>query len=140
MQSQYAMITENICSRCALKKRDWIVGGLLIVLAVAGILIYCLHPVEGTGSFAAIYQDGVLIEKLDMGDEQSTRILYNDGYNVIEITDGNVSVSEASCPDELCMKQGTISQIGAQIVCLPNRLVVRIESEQETPSVDGIVQ
>ena len=51
-----------------------------------------------------------------------------DHYNVVDIHDGTVSVTEASCKNQVCVKHGSISRSGETIVCLPNRLVVRIEN------------
>lgn len=52
-----------------------------------------------------------------------------DYYNIVEIKDGMVSVIEASCKNQVCVKHGPVSRSGESIVCLPNRLVVRIESD-----------
>ncbi|MDR7857056.1 NusG domain II-containing protein [Tissierella sp.] len=60
------------------------------------------------------------------------------GYNLVEIGDGTVRVIEASCPDELDVKQGSISAPGQIIVCLPNRLVIEIKGSSEVPGVDNI--
>ena len=54
-----------------------------------------------------------------------------DGRNYIVIRDGVCSVTEADCPDRLCVRQGTISRAGEQIICLPHHLVVSIEGRQE---------
>jgi hypothetical protein len=54
-----------------------------------------------------------------------------DYYNVVEISGGTVSVTEASCKNQVCVKHGAISRSGESIVCLPNRLVVRIENSAE---------
>lgn len=48
-------------------------------------------------------------------------------YNVVDIKGGSVSVTEASCKNQVCVKHSSISQSGESVVCLPNRLVVRIE-------------
>ena len=50
-----------------------------------------------------------------------------DYYNVVVISGGTVSVTEASCKNQVCVKHGVISRPGESIVCLPNRLVVTIE-------------
>ena len=60
------------------------------------------------------------------------------GYNLIEIGDGKVRVIEASCPDQLDVKQGYISKIGEIIVCLPNRLVIEIKGLDNERDVDYI--
>ena len=38
------------------------------------------------------------------------------------------SVSEASCPDQLCVRMGTINRAGQSIVCVPNEIVVHLLS------------
>ena len=50
-----------------------------------------------------------------------------DLYNVVTIDNGSVSVSEASCKNQVCVRHGSISHPGESIVCLPNRLIVSIE-------------
>ena len=58
-------------------------------------------------------------------DEASAQYDY---YNVVVISGGTVSVTEASCKNQVCVKHRTISKPGESIVCLPNRMVVRIEN------------
>lgn len=60
------------------------------------------------------------------------------GYNLIEIGDEEAWVIEASCPDELDIKQGRISKSGEIIVCLPNKLVIEIKGTNETGEIDYI--
>ena len=50
-------------------------------------------------------------------------------YNVVVIQDGHVSVTEASCKNQVCVDHADISYSGESIVCLPNRMVVRIEGK-----------
>ena len=61
----------------------------------------------------------------DSDDPASARYDY---YNVVEIRDGSVSVTEASCKNQVCVRHGAISKSGESIVCLPNWLVVRIDN------------
>lgn len=44
--------------------------------------------------------------------------------NVCEIKDGKVKMTQASCPDHLCMKQKAVGNHGGTIVCLPNKIVI----------------
>ena len=52
-----------------------------------------------------------------------------DQYNIVEIRDGRVSVTDSSCKNQVCVKHEPISKAGESIICLPNRLVVRIAAE-----------
>lgn len=42
-------------------------------------------------------------------------------------------MTEADCPDHLCMKQKAVDSTGGTIVCLPNKVV--IEGEKENPTM-----
>lgn len=57
-------------------------------------------------------------------DDDSTHYTY---YNTVAIKGGRVTVSSASCKNQVCVKHGSISKNGESIVCLPNRLIVTIE-------------
>lgn len=52
-----------------------------------------------------------------------------DAYNIVNIADGKVSVTEATCKNQVCVHHGEISMAGESIVCLPNRMVVRIDAQ-----------
>ena len=58
---------------------------------------------------------------------------------VIEVKDRKVRIKEAQCPNQICVKEGWISN--GVIVCLPNRVVVfvggRRESGKDLDAVTG---
>lgn len=60
--------------------------------------------------------------------------------NTIKIKDGKVHMSFASCPDQVCVRQGEISQRGETIVCLPSHMSVTIISSDELDGLAGIDQ
>ena len=48
---------------------------------------------------------------------------------------------EADCPGKDCVHTGSISKAGSAIVCLPNRLEIRIENRGDASSdVDAIAE
>ena len=74
----------------------------------------------------------------DAADRSDAASAQYDFYNVVEIKDGKVSVTEASCKNQVCVRHGAISRTGESIVCLPNRLVVRIENGEEGGGYDSV--
>lgn len=50
----------------------------------------------------------------------------NGGSNHLHIAGGQAWLSEASCPDKVCVHMGKISQAGQAIICLPNQVVIEI--------------
>ena len=53
----------------------------------------------------------------------------NGGTNHLVIEDGCAYLDYADCPDKLCVKQGKIRHGGQSLVCLPNKLAVRVVSD-----------
>ena len=51
----------------------------------------------------------------------------NGGSNTVSVRPGAVCVSHASCPDQVCVRQGWVSYSVFPIVCLPNQLVIQIK-------------
>ena len=113
------------------------------VLLLAGILLVCLGlsiPLmlpSGDARWAEIHSQGQHIKTVDLLlDQEFTVTTPEGGSNVITVKDGNIAVTEASCPDHYCMDRGFCNH-GAQIVCLPNRLVIRFEGSR---AVDAVVE
>lgn len=47
--------------------------------------------------------------------------------NVITIEDGAVYMKSATCTGQDCVKEGKISRTGRTIVCLPHKVIIKIE-------------
>lgn len=122
-----------------MKKSDiWIIV-LVLILAVGFFSVnrwmnsnYDARIVEVIDSGEVIYTGA-----LDEIDEESFRIDTDQGYNIIWIHQGVVTVIEADCRDQVCVLSRDISQPGESIVCLPHELIVRIVGTQ-TGDVDVI--
>ena len=87
---------------------------------------------RGKADMVVVYQDGREISRhLLMGNETIAIPFDGEGYNLLMISNGKASVSDADCPDRLCVSQRTISHKGECIICLPHKLVITIDSDQE---------
>ena len=118
-----------------MKTKTWI---FIFVSALALCLIFScfLLGSNADARFARITSDGHVVRTVDLSlDQEFTVPGPGGGYNIVTVQDGKIAVTEASCPDHYCMHRGFCSG-GAQIVCLPNRLVIEFLGEQE---VDGII-
>ena len=102
----------------------------LLIGAVAVSAAVLLLQGRGTrASVARITRDGVLLEEIDLTKTQAPfSFLLEDGRgrNLISVEQGRIRVSEADCPDQICVDQGWISDGTVPIVCLPHRLMVEI--------------
>ena len=122
-------------------KRDIILVLSMVIIAAAAFLIINF-AVKKDGSYAVIKVDGNVIKTLDLNSGETTIEVngYQGGVNKVVINDGKVSMTEADCPDELCVKTGKISRVGETIVCPPDRVVVEIKGSQDDDSIDSVVR
>ena len=108
-----------------MKKNDKI---LILGVLIAGIFLWIISSFRGIGKEVVIYRDGEEIHRFELMNETHLSMEYLEGQeNDIDIKGGKVSVTFATCPDQICVKQGEISEAGETIVCLPHKLVVEIE-------------
>jgi hypothetical protein len=113
---------------------------LLFFLALMGVVlcgVYFWYPRE-TAKQVVITVNGEVYGTYDPGMDQTIDIrLQGKVINVVTILDHQVFMTQADCPDHLCMKQGKISRDKETIVCLPNEVVVTMEGG-EASEFDGM--
>ena len=56
------------------------------------------------------------------------------GSNTILVQPGRICVSEADCPDRICVYQGWLTDDPIPIVCLPHRLVIALKDPTQAGS------
>ena len=118
-----------------MKTKYWIVLLSAILILCAGLSIPLLSPGEDA-LFAQIISDGKPVTTVDLRLDQSFTVTSSYGANTVTVKDGTIGVTEASCPDHYCMERGMCSS-GVQIVCLPNKLIIRFQGQQAVDSVVG---
>ena len=106
------------------------------LLALAGILFLALNHGRQEGGVAVVRVDGVEVERHSLSLNGTFPL--NGGTNILVVENGEAWVSEANCPDKVCMGMGKISRNGEFIACLPNRLLVVVEGAAEDSPVDGM--
>ncbi len=102
---------------------DIIVICLILLTSLGG---YTFAAGKSGGSKSAVIEvNGEVFGKYPMTE---TRVIDVKGKNTVEITKDYVRVIYADCPDKSDVNQGKISEEGQVIVCLPNKMLVRIEN------------
>ena len=117
-----------------MKTKMWILIIAVVLMISIVFSIWFLWPREAQS--AEVYSDGQLLFTLDLLIDQVKTVQSQFGTNVITVKDGRIAVTQADCPDHYCMDRGFCSG-GAQIVCLPNRLVIRFAGEPEIDAAVG---
>ncbi|MBQ7416179.1 MAG: NusG domain II-containing protein [Oscillospiraceae bacterium] len=117
-----------------MKSKTWIALLLGLLAVCAALSIWLLMPGQAAER-AEVWLDGALYKTVDLGVDQEFTVRSDRGSNTVTVKDGKIAVTAADCPDHYCMERGFCGG-GTQIVCLPNRLVIKFVGEQD---VDGVV-
>lgn len=117
------------------KKGD--ILAVVIVAALAAAVFLCFLPGNSAGKTAEVYMDGVLIKTVDLHEDAEFTV-QGEYKNVISVSGGSISIIDSDCPGEDCVHTGGISSPGRSIVCLPNRLEIRISGDEG--GVDAVVR
>lgn len=115
------------------QRGDWIAVALILALVLTAGL--WLPELRSGGSFAQVWQDGKLVREVPLSVDQSFQI-HGDYTNTVTVSDGKIAVTHADCPTKDCVHMGWL-QDGGTIVCLPNRVEIRLTG---TTDVDFVVQ
>lgn len=108
-----------------MKKFDFII--IAAALAVAGIMCLFLYGLNNnSGAYVQIEVDGKAVEALPLDEDAEREITTDYGSNTLIIKDGEAYVSEADCPDKICVHHSKIHRKGEAIICLPHKLTVSI--------------
>lgn len=118
-----------------MNSKTWLALLLLAALAF-GILGWALLQPGENALRAEVYSGGELLLVLDLRQDQTHTVTTHRGTNEITVRDGKVAVTQADCPDGRCVQRGFCGG-GAQIVCLPHRLVIRFVGEGEIDGISG---
>ena len=103
-----------------------IVGIFLAVLIFAAL--YLLTRKDG--AYAVVLKENAEIGRYSLAED--IEILIKDGdkvTNILVIKDGTAEMKSAICPDKICVNHRPVNKSGQTIVCLPEKIVVKIISE-----------
>lgn len=117
------------------RRNDLILVGVVAVLAVAYFLWKALMPGE-VGAEVVVKMYGQEYARLPLSKDAELDITNGLNHNYLVIKDGVATLTEASCPDGLCVHQPDISRNNEMIVCLPNQVLVMIENGEDS-GLDG---
>ena len=115
-----------------MKKGDKITAtviAFIIVISSIGVFAY-MNIVKGSHHIAEIKQDGKVIRTVDrdkVEPPEEIKIANKYGYNIIRIENGRIRIIDADCPDKLCVKTGWITESGQSVICLPHKLIIKIQ-------------
>jgi hypothetical protein len=115
---------------------DKLLMGTLLVLSLASIGV--VHRLVQPGSVAVVEVDGHEVHRLDLSVDCRRVVAGSLGETVIQVNAGEVRVESSPCPHKLCARIGWVRRTGSLIVCVPNRVLVRVEGGEHMGEPDAV--
>ena len=111
-----------------------------VLLLLSAAIILCLRLMPHSTGTVTVTVDGACIGHWALTDEQQILIDGASGTNYLRIANGTVVMTDADCPDLICVHHTPISHVGERIVCLPNRVIVSIDAVSDDTVLDAVSQ
>lgn len=121
-----------------MNKKDIIL--CLIILLISG-LFYIIFNINNNDNDsekkAVVYFENKEVLKIDLSDKSYREydVLGYNGNVKIETIDGKVRVVDEISPYHLCSKKGYISKGYESVICLPNKVIIKIENSSEIDAI-----
>lgn len=111
---------------------------IVVIFVIVTLSIIFINIFKKTGSFAKVYYEDDLILKIDLSKDGNYKVNGYNGEVLIEVKDNKIRVDRENSPRHLCSKQGFIDSTTQTIVCLPNKIIIKIEGKDQ--ELDGVVK
>ena len=99
---------------------------LLILLLASLATLYPLLPTTPGGHTARIIHKGQVLLELNLNKDQRVTIDGDRGPVVVQVKNRAIRIIESECQNHFCVKNGAINKVNQIIVCVPNRIVIKI--------------
>lgn len=115
---------------------------LIIFILISSVLIFVGFSAYGFSkkdTYAVIEVNGEFYQKISLGKNgPNLKMKVNGmlGETEVEVAEDKVRIISSPCPDKDCVNQGWIKKPGQVLVCLPNRVVIKIEGESFEKDID----
>ena len=114
-------------------KCDKVIAFILIAASVLSYMAFSFFAFSETPEKVEIYLDGKLYGEYHLEEITTERIVKISsiyGKNILRITSDGAQMLEASCPDKKDVKDGKITKAGQVIICVPNRVLVKLVADK----------
>jgi hypothetical protein len=108
-----------------MKAGDWLVVLILLTVSLAGIIRVAISP---GGTRVVVTRGDQVSFTAPLDQPRKVALDGQLGQTLLVIDDRGVRITESPCPRKICIAMGTARQTGDLLACVPNRILVRIDS------------
>lgn len=109
---------------------------ITLVITISFILIVVNLKKESGNIFKVYYENDVILSE-SLNKDNIYEVKGYNGIVKIEVKDNKIRVIEETSNYHICKNQGFISKSNETLVCLPNKIVIKIENDKK---LDGVVR
>ena len=99
----------------------------ILLISLSALSLFAIHNLQPEGNEVVVESQNKVVYSGSIFDNQHLEIKGLIGTTVIEIKNGKVWVSQSDCPHQICVATGKIHRAGDVIVCIPNKVVVKVK-------------
>ncbi len=114
-----------------LKYHKWDMILCMALVTVAVFLLIIFNKSRKDGTYVRIEQNGKVVAEYSLSEDGEYELTSFYGSNTLVIENGTAYVKESTCRDHICEKMGPVSKNGEMIICIPNKLFIKIVSGRE---------
>ncbi|MGB6068238.1 MAG: NusG domain II-containing protein [Desulfomonilaceae bacterium] len=108
-----------------IRPADWaLIGPLLLIAVLSFFLIPRWLATQATE--IEVLSDNKLLGKYPLNQDRRIEAPGPLGITVVVIRKGRVRIQSSPCPHKTCMAMGESGSKGGILVCLPNKIVVKV--------------
>ena len=109
---------------------------VIFLLLTIGLIFLIITITKKEGTRAEVYYKNELILSIDLNIDKEYIVDGELGDVVLEVKDKKIRVKKENSPKNICSKEGYISDSTRTLICLPNKITVKIVGKSE---IDGVV-
>ena len=109
---------------------------ILILLLLISLSLIIINKTKKEGITAIVYYENKEILKIDMNLDKEYTVQGLLGDVIIEVKENKIRVKKENSPNHICSKEGYISDSTKPLICLPNKVVIKIVQSSD---MDGVV-
>lgn len=128
-----------------MKRTDFlIIASILAFALLIGVITFL--PKIGTNvkeKYISVQIDGKEVDRLKWDKKtigHEFRYEGIEGYNIVRVNEDSVEMFEADCPDQICVHDVPIKEVGDLIVCLPHRILIEIKEDKASNDIDAVLR
>lgn len=107
-----------------------------ILFVVILVILVFINVTKKEGTTAEVYYEDEKILTIDLNIDKEYIVKGKLGDVVLEVKNKKIRVKEENSPNHICSKEGFIGDSLKTLVCLPNKIIIKIVGSNE---IDGVI-